>query len=148
MPKIRIRDGGKVLRLERSIVRYTNAIYVLVSPRRHWYPKGRSRVLYIGRTRMGAERVLSSVSERIWQAFPKLHGVDSLDVYIVDWRGRKALNSSRYAERAFLVSFRQLYGTVPRLNDKGKGMKSEGAFDWFNRDPIVRYLRQFGRKWL
>lgn len=148
MRKLRIRNGGIVVHVDRSIINYSNAVYLLVSPRLHAYPKGRTRILYIGRTRKGAERVLSSVSDRLWEAFPKLHGVDSLDVYIVDWKGRKALNSSRYAERAFLVAFRQLYGTVPRLNEMGKRMGTNGAFDWFNPDPIVRYLRQFGRKYL
>ncbi len=98
MRKLRIRNGGKVVQVERSIINYSNAVYLLVSPRLHSYAKGRSRILYIGRTRKGAERVLSSVSDRLWEAFPRLHGVDRLGVYIVGWRGRRALNSSRYAE--------------------------------------------------
>ncbi len=121
-------------------------MYLLVSPRRHPYPKGRSRVLYVGRTRVGAERILSSLSERIWKAF-RLHGVHSLEVFVVHWKGMKRLNSSRHAENAFLVAFRQLHGRLPILNDKGEGLDENEAFEWFSRREVERHLRQFGRRY-
>lgn len=142
---IRLRDGGSALTIDRSIVDYSNAVYLLVSPRRYAYPKAASRVLYIGRTRFGADRILSSLSERIWKAF-RLHGVRSLEVYVVHWKGRRSLNSSRHAENAFLVAFRQLYGRVPLLNNTGEGLDEDEAFEWFSRPAVVSHLRKFGWK--
>lgn len=35
----------------------------------------------------------------------------------------------------------------PNLSDVQVPMLEHYPFDWFNRDPITRYIRRFGRKY-
>ena len=46
-------------------------------------------------------------------------------------------------ERAALLTFRGTYGSVPKLNSKGKALEESDEFDYFNEDQIEKFIRKW-----
>lgn len=114
-------------------------VYVLIADKRLKYPKGRSRIAYIGTTQKGAQRVAQSIAARADTIF-KIRGVRSFHARIITCRPRRNVATWRLLERAFLVIFRETYGVVPKCNSHGKKMGRRKVFNYFHPRGISRVL--------
>ena len=114
-------------------------VYVILADTKLNYPGGRSRVAYIGTTKNGISRVANSVAERA-PVVLRLRGVESFEVRIVTCRPRQRVKTWLKLERALLLSFRELYGEVPRCNTHGKNIVERDEFRYFARSRLNRIL--------
>lgn len=121
----------------------TELVYVLVANRKHKYPAGRSRIVYIGMTESGIHRIATSVAARAERVLQE-KGISSFSAHVVHykpphtfsqklWRKRPVL----LLERALIISFQETYGRPPLCNGTGQRMKPKyGEFERFSRKRI------------
>ena len=129
---------------------YDKLVYFLVANRPHSYPKGSSRVVYIGTTSAGLWRISSSVSEKIYKGQNDLHGFKRLDAYVIWSRTKRGPSTYRdrpiyiILERAALIVFRDAYGSIPVLNKHGLGIAEEHEFEVFARKRVEQIVGRYG----
>ena len=129
----------EAMRVTRVSVRHDKLVYIIVADKKLQYPKGRSKVAYIGTTKNGVSRVAESAAYRTSKIL-KLRGVEEFCVRIVACRPRKHVKTWMQLERALLVTFRGMYGQVPICNSHGKSMSERSVFDYFARSRVRRVL--------
>lgn len=96
-------------------------MYVLVQDKKFSYPSGRSRVVYIGTTKSGANRVAQSAA--YWaETILRGHGVRHFEARIITCRPRQRVKTWVKLERALLLVFKEIYGDVPKCNTQGKNI--------------------------
>ena len=112
-------------------------VYILAANKFHKYKNGRSRILYIGTTKNGADRPAASAVNKASDAFYKLRGVKTIDVYIVTCAPRKAMQQTwKKLESPLLDVFRNRHFQLPRYN-KVRPTAREGLFSTNARDKII-----------
>jgi hypothetical protein len=114
-------------------------VYAMIADKKFDYPKGRSKVAYIGTTKNGIFRVTGSVAERANDIL-KLHGVESFDVRIITCPRRKHVKMWYKLEHAFIVAFREHYGAPPKCNDPTDGKNPRTVFNFFSKSRVKRVL--------
>jgi hypothetical protein len=112
---------------------------LIVQARAHQYRLGRSRVVYIGTTKRGINRMAASVATKA-PAVLGSHGVNGFDVHVLTCTPRQHVKGWRILERALLLTFRDKYGSVPRFNTHGKSMVATNEFAYFVRNRLERLL--------
>jgi len=123
------------LTAKRVFLGHEKLVYVLIADRKLDYPDGRSRIAYIGTTKLGGARIAQSVATRA-EAILNLHGVTSFEARTVTCRPRQRVKMWRKLERALLLYFRELFGQVPRCNVHGKNFTETDEFDYFARNRL------------
>jgi len=123
----------------RVILRDEKLVYVLIANKKFNYANGRSRVVYIGTTKKGGTRITQSVAARS-ETILRLHGVTEFEARTISCRPRQRVKMWRKLERAFLLSFREKFGEVPRCNVQGKNFKETDEFDYFAKARLKRVL--------
>jgi hypothetical protein len=63
---------------------------------------------------------------------------------IVTCGPRKKVKTWRKLERALLLEFRAVYGSVPKCNWVGKNMVEKDEFSYFSRDAIRKVIQELG----
>jgi hypothetical protein len=116
-------------------------VYALVANKRFKYPKGKSRVVYIGTTRKGSSRVAHSVSY-LADAVLGMRGVRTMDARIITCRPRQRVRSWLKLERALLITFREMYGQVPHCNSHGRKMKVRDELGYFSPSRLRSVLEE------
>ena len=114
-------------------------VYALVCDKKLDYPLGRSRVAYIGTTERGVARIAQSVASRA-EAILRLHGVRKFEARVITCRPRQRVKTWRKLERALLLTFKDVYGSVPRCNSHGKRMQQRDEFEYFRPRGLERIL--------
>ncbi len=132
---------GHALEATRVSVGRNNLVYAIVADKKFKYPRGRSRVAYIGTTRHGVHRVAASVAGKADEILTE-RGVRSCRAHIITCRARQRVKTWLKLERALLVVFRQLYGHVPRFNSHGRKMGPRDVFDYFSRARVRSILEE------
>jgi len=135
-------EEGAFLTLTRDAISRTNQVYFHILNRPLRYELGRNRILYIGTTSQGLDRLLSSVGERAYQAF-RIHGVDTIEVHSIACRPTQRVQTWRKLEIASIIAFREVYGEIPKLNSHGHGYVEDDEFEYFNRNEVKRFLRHW-----
>lgn len=145
MPRLRVHQIRHFLesdvRVWRDGKKREALVYVLRQNRLHQYPEGRSRVIYIGTTHRGIDRILASLAYRTRQVVKK-HGVKAIDVQLVTCTPRQNVRSWRKLENAFLLKFKDLYGDIPYCNANGHGLREVDEFALFSEATIGARLRE------
>jgi len=122
MKRLRISlKRNPALEVDRVSIGHLKLVYVICADKKVAYPKGRSRIVYIGTTQNGIDRVAQSAATRSDEVL-KLHGVNSFQVRIVTSTPRQHLKTWHKLERALILYFRAIYGAVPKRNGTGKNM--------------------------
>lgn len=116
-------------------------VYFILAKKGLRYPWGRSRIAYIGTTKKGMARIAQSVAARA-EDILSLYGVREFTVRIVTCPPRPNVKTWEKLERAFLLSFRHKYGTLPTCNSQGKKMKQRDEFKYFRRERLERILER------
>jgi len=128
--------------VERRAVQSSKLVYVICAPKPQKYPKGRSRILYIGTTERGVHRVASSMSHKALDFLEKW-GVRRLDVFLVTCPPRPGVASWLRMERDLLLAFKHDLGTVPRANRMGKNFTPEDISGLFRWNRLRKVLQQY-----
>jgi hypothetical protein len=106
-------------------------VYVLVADKRLRYPRGKSRIAYVGTTKRGLLRVAGSVASRADEILA-VPGVQSFVARIVTCQPRQRVKTWQVLERALLLKFREIYGASPRCNYHGRRLKPGDEFEYFH----------------
>ncbi len=120
-------SGSPLLTITRSSRWSRKMVYILAANKHQKYANGRSRVIYIGTTKKGASRPAASAVSKASQAFGRLHGVKTIEVYVATCRPRKAMKTWEYLESALLDTFRMRYFELPKYNRNRPKVK-DGLF--------------------
>lgn len=129
------------LTARRVFVHGKKLVYVLVAEKTIRYSWGRSKILYIGTTRRGGERVAQSVATRA-DVILQQHGVRVFHARVISCSPRRRVRTWVKLERALLLSFRERFGDLPMCNAGGRLMKERDEFRYFNRERIREIIRQ------
>lgn len=139
--RLRIKCKGiETARLTRDCLRDKRLVYVILADRKLAYPDGKSPIAYIGMTRKGVSRVLSSLAFRA-KTILRLRGVRACYVKLVTCTPRDGLETWRILERALLAGFRHTYGDTPRCNTQGKKLKLRKSLKHFRPERIAKILK-------
>ncbi len=131
-----------ILRLSRKGTNERKLVYFIVVPKPLRYPLGKSRIVYIGTTGQGLDRIAKSTAYRARYVL-RIRGVKSFDVFIATCTRRPRVKTWEQFERALLVLFRQVYGRPPRCNELGKRTREGQLFNLFNRTRLKSILKEF-----
>jgi hypothetical protein len=123
-------------------VRAERLVYIAVANRTVSYGEGRSRVLYIGTTANGIDRIASSAAARA-RGMLRLRGVKSVDFFVFTCRPRQRVRMWHKLERALLLTFKDLYGEPPRFNTQGKNMVWRDEDEYFTRRRLRTIVRRY-----
>lgn len=128
MRNLKVRPSKQgLLTITRSHQWQDKMVYILVANKSLRYRNGRSRILYIGTTKKGANRPAASAVNKASAVFYKLHGVKTIEVHIVTCAPRKAVQTWRRLESALLDIFSNKYYELPRAN-KQRPSAVDGLF--------------------
>ncbi len=129
--------------LGRAAVGTDRLVYILAANKRLKYPRGRSRIVYIGTTKRGVRRVAASVSGRAVALFEH-RGVSRVDAHLLRYT-RKSGGQKLWLklERAILFMFRYEYGTIPVLNKVGRNFWPGTEFAHFSKKALLKRIRAF-----
>jgi hypothetical protein len=126
---------GAAIHVERISVGNQKLVYVLLADKKIPYKNGRSRIVYIGTTKNGIDRVAQSVAAHSDEIFQQW-GVMEFDARIVTCGPRKGVKTWHELERALLMTFRGIYEDVPLCNGTGHGLSERDEFQLFSRKRL------------
>lgn len=129
----------EVLIARRVILDSTKLVYVLLADRKLRYPRGRSRIVYIGTTKNGGSRIAQSVAARAPEIL-MLRGVASMTARVIVCRPRQRIRMWRRLENAFRLGFRERFGAIPRCNKRGHQIKATSEWSLFARKRVTQVL--------
>lgn len=140
--KLSIRTAAKpALVISRPAFNAERLVYIAVSNKRLMYPHGRSAIAYIGTTKAGASRIATSAAARAKDLLA-LHGVTCLSFHVVTCAARQRVKSWRKLETGLILTFRHLYGTVPKCNVKGESQKWNDELEYFTQSRLESVLKK------
>ena len=123
----------------RAALRGDKLVYVGCANKRIRYKWARSRVVYIGRTEVGAGRVAVSVTSKAKELLGE-HGLKVLEFFPIMPEGRQRIKSWNQLESDLLLEFRRTFGELPRCNKRLEGKSLSGLFSQVRlRRIIERY---------
>ncbi len=132
------------LHVTRTTLNTAKMVYIIVASKKVRYRYGtRSQVVYIGTTKSGAHRIAQSAA-RLTDRILGKYGIRTFDVRVVTCRPRPNVKTWVKLERAFLLTFRSDYGSVPEFNLQGKNMVETDEFKYFSRERLREVLREIG----
>lgn len=129
----------EAMTVKRVAIGSQKLVYCLLAGRAHPYRYGRSRIVYIGTTKNGVSRIATSVAAKA-EKILSAHGVQELHVRVITCKPRQRVKTWLKLERAALLTFRELYGQIPRYNSQGSHMTETDEFEYFSRARIRRVL--------
>lgn len=139
-----------VLTIDATRTKVKRLVYLLVANRPVRYGKDYSRIVYIGTTKNGIERIAGSASKRVTEALKKESGIKRLDAYVV-WtstkRGPQSVHGKplwHILERALILAFKYKYNDdPPRLNIQGRRFREHNEFDIFAYEAVERIINRY-----
>lgn len=118
-------------------------VYILAANKPVKYPRGRSRIVYIGTTKRGVRRVASSVASRA-EGLLGRPGLRTVDAHLLTYSGRPGAQKLwAKLERAMLFIFKYEYGDIPILNRVGRNIWPGKEFKYFSRRALHKRIREF-----
>lgn len=143
MPKLRIKLSKiAALTVSRQAIRHEKLVYVIRGNRRVKYHHGRSSVLYVGMTSVGAKRFAQSAVAKA-QDILTTHGFKKVIVSTMTCTRLAGKASWPMLERAVIIKFREMYGSIPKFNKsfrKAKWRKERKYFNHMTLESIIRGL--------
>lgn len=141
--KLRIRTAAKpALVISRPAFQAEKLVYIAVANKPLKYPHGKSSIVYIGTTEAGASRIASSAANRAKELLA-LHGVTSLEFYVVTCAARQHVKSWRKLETGLILAFKHMFGKVPRCNTVGKNQSWNDELQYFTLPRLEAILNKY-----
>lgn len=134
-----------VMTLGRAALGADRLVFFIAANRPIKYPRGRSRIVYIGTTKRAVRRIASSVAHRAEELFSR-PGVRTIDAYLLTYTRRVGPQKVWLTlERAMLFMFKYEYGDIPILNRLGRRVWPVEEFSYFSRQALLKRIREFER---
>lgn len=133
------------MQVTRAGIAAQKLVYVMLANKKLRYPRGSSRIAYIGKTQRGVARLASSAAHRA-EDLLEMRGVRELAIRVVTSRPRRNVETWSKLERALLLSFRDIHGRIPLLNRQGKNFHWKDEKRYFDRDNIEDLLHELGQQ--
>lgn len=118
--------------ITRTATKSKELVYVAVANKKIKYTGGQSRIVYIGTTKKGAERIAASAAAKANQMLG-LHGVQHLEFFVVTSTTTTAVKTWHKLERGLLLAFKGKFGEPPKCNVVGKRMRWTDELTYFTR---------------
>jgi len=132
-----------VITVSRGILKYKKIVYLLVSKRPIRYPRGSSRIAYIGTTTKGIQRVASSAAYRASDILSG-YGLSTMEIYVITCPPKRNVKTWLLLERALLAQFVVWFIKPPKCNSQGKHFKWTPKMEQhFSKRGIDNILSQF-----
>jgi hypothetical protein len=131
--------------ITRQATKVSELVYLAVANKPAKYPQGQSRIVYIGTTKNGAERIAASAAKKAKDMLG-LFGVTHLEFYVVTSRAKGKIKTWHKLERGLLLAFRDSYGCQPLCNIVGKKLKWTDELDYFTCDRLCGVIAQYSAK--
>lgn len=141
--RIRFPSGEALITVQRVPGEFAEVVYVITANKQVIYARGRSRVIYVGRTEAGLQRLCTSAAIRGGKAFSQKRGIRAIKVWPLTWAQGEDVGTAKILERAFLLRFREIHGQIPILNKQGVRMRERDEFDHFRRIAVDRAISGF-----
>jgi hypothetical protein len=143
MRNIHIVSKEPCLIINREAFHDDKLVYILVANKKYDYGDGlKSRIVYIGTTKRGADRFAVSAVER-GKSILQHHGITQLKVYTVTCKGVRGAKTWRKLEDAFLYNFHEYYSCKPLLNKRRGPKRKEKIDSSFREARIEKIIAHF-----
>jgi hypothetical protein len=120
-------------------------VYVVRGDKRYKYNRGRSRIIYIGQTRRGTKRPAHSAAKIAINAFVKMRGVKTIEVFPMTCTGRSGLRMWEVLERDLIITFKNRHGEVPHFNIVGRGKRfNMERISCFRKRRLLNIIEHLG----
>jgi len=113
MPKRKVHlslSKKPVMTIGRGALSTKRLVYILATNKPVKYPRGKSRIVYIGTTKRGARRAASSIAYRAEDALER-RGLRTVDTHLLTYRGGRGKHNLwvklERAVLAVIVKFRE-----------------------------------------
>jgi hypothetical protein len=143
--KLSIKMGRKpAIVITRAALQCDRLVYLALTSKPLRYQYGRSRIAYIGTTKRGASRMAASAASKA-DSMLDMHGVRDLNFYVVACGSRQRVKTWHKLERALLLTFREVYGEVPKCNSQGKRLQWTDELRYFTLKRLRAVLSRYAR---
>jgi hypothetical protein len=121
--------------ITRQATKATELVYIAVANKAIKYPTGQSKIVYIGTTKNGAERIAASAAAKA-KAMLGIHGVTHLEFFVVTSTSQAGVKTWLKLEHGLILVFREKFGAQPQCNVVGKKLKWKDELTYFNRSRL------------
>lgn len=128
--------------ITRTATKNNELVYIAVANKKIGYPGGKSRVVYIGTTKNGAERIAASAAAKAGQMLG-LHGVQHLEFFVITSTAMRGVKTWHKLERGLLLAFKAKFGQPPKCNIVGKNMRWTDELTYFTRARLDGLVEQY-----
>jgi hypothetical protein len=141
--KLTIRKGTKpAVSISRSALSAEKLVYLAVANKAIKYHNDKSRIVYIGTTASGADRIAASAARKARELLEN-HGIIQLDFYVVTCKRRQKVKTWKKLESGLILTFRAQYGDPPISNTQGKRQKWSDELDYFSYSRLESILNHY-----
>ncbi len=135
-------DQDAAVVLTRIAVGAEKLVYIIAASKRLPYGKSKSRIVYVGTTSRGVDRVLNSVATKAREALAE-HGIRRIEVQVYTVKARQRVRMWRKLEQGLLLAFKDLYGCVPKYNSHGKNMKWSDQGLYLSKTGLKNIIKRY-----
>src|SRR5712692_333313 len=131
-----------VMSISRRAFREKKHVYLACANKKRKYKWGKSRIVYIGSTKVGAARIASSA---VWKGADLLfdYGVKLLELHVVACGKIQSVETWKKLENALLIKFRERFGEVAKANEMGKLMHWKDEKRYFSGKRLEAVIDAF-----
>ncbi len=116
--------------------------YILCADQSRRYSNKKSRIVYIGTTKKGANRISASIACKGMEALGKRR-IKEVTAHIVQCGCRPGLETWKKLEAALLLVFRREYGENPKLNYQKSNIGIERVRQIFSEEKLRKILATY-----
>lgn len=128
--------------ITRTATQAKQLVYLALANKKIKYKNGESKIIYIGTTKNGADRIAASAAAKA-KAMHGLHGVKHLELYVVTSSSQDGVKTWHKLERGLLLAFRERFGEVPKCNTVGKNMVWTDELEYFTRHRLKSVISMY-----
>ena len=128
--------------ITRTAFRTKCLVYLALANKAVKYSHGRSRIVYVGTTKRGAKRIAASAAAKAGDMLA-LHGISSLDFFVVSCQSRQNVKTWHKLERGLLLTFREMFGEIPECNAQGQKFRWTDEDYYFTRKRLRSVIEMY-----
>lgn len=113
----------------------------MVANKKYKYEMGRSKIVYIGTTKGGANRIAASAAEKAGDLLGH-YGVSHLECFVLTTSVQAGVETWRILERGLIIAFRERFGIPPKCNKTGQSMKWRNELDYFRKNRLESIIEE------
>ncbi len=141
--RLRVKLNSKpAITITRAAIQNKKLVYIARANKPMKYKWGHSRIVYIGTTQAGVNRIATSAAEKAKKLLGN-RGIKQLEFHVVVSSRRPNVQTWKLLERALLLTFREEYGNVPISNSQGKNMRRRDERDYFKGENLRDIIHHF-----